>query len=83
MTQENGYFQIELSNGMSILHIFPPMGSGEPADFDEIVRYLNARGYSELPLREIKENICNNIKSEEYIWIFWFYDVAKNKCCTS
>ena len=58
MTQENGYFQIELSNGASILHIFPPMGSGEPADFDEIVRYLNARGYSELPLREIKENIC-------------------------
>ena len=58
MTQENGYFQIELSNGMSILHIFPPMGSGEPADFDEIVRYLNVRGYSELPLREIRDNIC-------------------------
>jgi len=64
MTQENGYFQIELIDGQSILNIFPPMGSGEPVNFDEVVRYLNARGYSELPLKDIKESISytNEVK---------------------
>lgn len=58
MTQENGYFQIQLSDRSSVLAIFPPKGNAEPADFDEIVRYLNGRGYSDLPLKEIKENIA-------------------------
>lgn len=64
MTQENGYFQIEVCDGSSFLHIFPPMGKGEPVDFDEVVRYLNVRGYCDLPLKEIKENISysNEVK---------------------
>ena len=71
MTQENGFFKIEISGGGSILHVYPPAPGGMPVSFDEVISYLKGRNYDDLPLRDIKtatETISG--ESEVYLGAF-------------
>ena len=45
MAVRNGYFQINITDRLTFVRLFPPVDGGEPISVDELRDYLTAKGY--------------------------------------
>lgn len=62
----NGYFQIQFTDSVTFVALFPPVDGGEPISIDEIRDYLTSKGYANVDIVELKKTIDNLTKPENF-----------------
>ena len=45
MAARNGYFQINITEKVTFVRLFPPVDGGEPIQVEEMRDYLTSKGY--------------------------------------
>ena len=56
---KNGYFQIQFTDSVTFVTLYPPVDGGEPIAIDELRDYLVAKGYPGLDIVAVKKIIDN------------------------
>lgn len=56
---KNGYFQIQFTDSVTYVSLFPPVDGGEPIAVDEMRDYLVSKGYANVDIVELKKVVDN------------------------
>lgn len=60
----NGYFQLQFTDSVTFISLFPPEDGGEPISIDELRDYLTAKGFGAVDPVSLKKVIDNMNKPE-------------------
>lgn len=65
MATKNGYFQLKFIENKAYVHIYPPSEDGKAVEINEVIRYLDAKRFSDYDLKELNRAVTTKDNESE------------------